>query len=508
MIAALMMFMLADAQAATGKGDQPLHDAVKKGDLVALQAAVASAANLNAKDKDGRTALMFAAEAGNGEALKLLIDAGASMDINDFLGMVALHYAVEAPLEITRTLIKSGADVDIRNSGGITPLMMAAGAGRRDIVKQLLAAGARVDFKDYQGNSVTDWAKRSKDDGLVAMLEGRIKSLAVVEKKTNQGGENFAEDVFVDVHFPQWFKPSFLNFQDDVAEATGSGKQGILLFLSTRRCSYCKAFIDNVFSQPEIRQRIENSFDVYGLEIFDKSEMVDPTGKQYRVNEFVSAIKASFTPTLLFYGGNGEQLVKIVGYYPPEKFTRVLDYLDGRHYQNEPLRTYMARTAPAPATSKQEIIADNELFTRPPYMLDRSAFSAQNPLVVIFEKPGCDSCELFHKRVLSDKSVRRLMGEYESVQLDATDTKTRVKTPDGKVMSPAEWYEKLELSYSPAIVFFDQQGKEAIRLDSETQRFRMEGTLQLVLAGGHKDDAQLQRWRWKKAVQVFNQQAE
>jgi thioredoxin-related protein len=388
------------------------------------------------------------------------------------------------------------------------PLMLAAGAGRRDIVKQLLAAGARVDFKDYQGNSVTDWAKRSKDDELVALLAGRIKSLAVIESKADQGGENFAEDVFVDVHFPQWFKPSFLNFQEDVAEAVGSGKLGILLFLSTRRCSYCKAFIDNVFSQPGIRKRVEDAFDVYGLEIFDEAEMVAPSGKQYRVNEFVSAVKASFTPTLLFYGANGKQLVKIVGYYPPEKFTRVLDYLDGKHYQQESLRTYMARTAPAPASRQQAIITDNELFSRPPYMLDRTVFSAQNPLLVIFETPGCDSCERFHKRVLADKSVRRLMREYESVQLDATDTKSRVKTPDGQVMSPAEWYEKLELSYSPAIVFFDQQGKEAIRLDSETQRFRMEGTLQLVLAGGHEDDAQLQRWRWKKAVQVFNQQAE
>ena len=191
-IMALMLFLLADVQAATSAGGQPLHDVVQQGDLAALQAVLASTSNLNGKDKAGRTALMFAAEAGNSQALKLLIDAGAAMDINDFLGKVALHYAIEAPLEVTRLLINSGADVDIRNSGGITPLMLAAGAGRRDIVKQLLAAGARVDFKDYQGNSVTDWAKRSKDEELVALLAGRIKSHVVVESKADQGGENFA----------------------------------------------------------------------------------------------------------------------------------------------------------------------------------------------------------------------------------------------------------------------------------------------------------------------------
>lgn len=141
-------------------------------------------------------------------------------------------------------------------------------------------------------------------------------------------------------------------------------------------------------------------------------------------------------------------------------------------------------------------------------MLDRTVIPAQVPMVVVFESPACESCELFHDRVLSDKSVRRLMSEFESVQLDATDTSSRVKTPAGQVLSPALWYEKLDLSYSPAIVFFDQAGEEAMRLDSETQRFRMEGSLQLVLEGGYKEDAQLQRWRWRKAVQVFNESSD
>ena len=97
------------------------------------------------------------------------------------------------------------------------------------------------------------------------------------------------------------------------------------------------------------------------------------------------------------------------------------------------------------------------------------------------------------------------MKEFETVQLDASDTSSRIKTPDGKLMSPAQWYENLDLSYKPAIVFFDGNGNEAMRLDSETQRFRMEGSLQMVLEGAYREDAQLQRWRWKKASQVFNQ---
>jgi thioredoxin-related protein len=482
-----------------------LHSAVQQNKLDELRTILSETGKPDTRDKAGRTALTFAAETGNLVALKILLDAGSSADVSDFLGQAPLHYAVKSPLEIASTLVYSGADIDIRNSGGITPLMIAAREGRRDMVKLLLTAGARVDFKDYQGNSAADWAQQSGDNQLVKMLTRRISALPVVNNVTHSG-DNFAEDVFVDVHFPQWFQPSLLEFNEDLTDALKKGKQGILLFLSTRRCSYCKAFIDKVLSKPEIRQRVQGAFDVYGLEIFDKSEMIDPSGSKYRINEFVTANKASFTPTMIFYGAGGKKLVKIVGYYPAEKFTRVLDFLEGKHYQRESLRTYMARTNPVKEKAPKVITADPELFSRPPHMLDRRAFAAQNPLVVVFETPGCTSCELFHQRVLSDKSVRRLMGEYEAVQLDTRDTTSRIKTPDGQVMSPAKWYAKLDLSYSPSIVFFDRKGKEAMRLDSETQRFRMEGALQLVLEGAHKEDAQLQRWRWKKAIEVFKQE--
>ncbi|MGD8583595.1 MAG: hypothetical protein PVF06_13205, partial [Gammaproteobacteria bacterium] len=57
--------------------------------------------------------------------------------------------------------------------------------------------------------------------------------------------------------------------------------------------------------------------------------------------------------------------------------------------------------------------------------------------------------------------------------------------------------------YTPAIVFFDEAGQEVLRLDSETLRYRMEGTLQLVLERAYENDAQLQRWRREKAIEAI-----
>jgi hypothetical protein len=53
------------------------------------------------------------------------------------------------------------------------------------------------------------------------------------------------------------------------------------------------------------------------------------------------------------------------------------------------------------------------------------------------------------------------------------------------------------------VLFFDEQGEEVMRIDSEAQRVRMEGSLQLVLEGTAPKEAQLQRWRRRKAIERF-----
>jgi thioredoxin-related protein len=377
--------------------------------------------------------------------------------------------------------------------------MLAAGEGSQVSVDLLLAAGARVDMKDYQGSSVTDWAVRSGNKDITDRLASALPPPVETAAPTASGME-FAEDVFVDVKFPDWFKISFLDLRDDLEEAVEAGKKGIMLFISASRCSYCKAFMDTALEDAEIKQRLTDAFDVIGLDIFDDSELTALDGSQHRVKEFVTLNRASYTPTLIFVGQGGQVLLRIVGYYPPDRFRQVLDYLDSEAYRQQSLREYVEASSPATGSDGGPIIAD-PLFESPPFMLDRSAMPAQQPLLVVFERPGCRSCERFHQRVLQDKSIRRLIGEYEAVQLDASDEQGRIVTPDGEKTSPASWYRRLGLNYHPAILFFDEGGQEVMRLDSETLRFRMEGSLQLVLERAYEQDAQLQRWRRSKAIE-------
>ena len=72
-------------------------------------------------------------------------------------------------------------------------------------------------------------------------------------------------------------------------------------------------------------------------------------------------------------------------------------------------------------------------------------------------------------------------------------------------MAAKTWYQQLGLNYSPAMVFYDEAGNEITRLDSETKRWRMEGTLQLILEKSYTRDTQVQRWRRDKAVEFYEQ---
>jgi len=482
----------------------PLHTAAKQGDTKALASLVSNKTDLNKQDDMGWTALMYAAEAGQDEHVAVLLNAGASPNIAGKLGRTPIELATRVPAKITKLLIRAGAHVNFRNAGGIPVVMTAAGEGRQDLVELLMAAGARLDFKDYQGNTIIDWAKRSNNAQLVAFLKPRLKQAIAIAPKIIS--EDFVEDVFEDVIHPEWFKPSYLDLDEDLKEALQDNKKGLLVYFGLKRCSYCQAFMDNTLSKPDIANRLQGMFDTVGLDIFSNNEMRDPTGKEYVVKDFVTAKKANYSPTMIFYGQQGEQLLKIVGYYPPAKFRHVLDYLEGEYYERETLYTYINRKKSSPGLIKVAIKQDQAIFPNTNYSVYRKKKPAKRPLLVLFEQPGCDSCDRFHERVLTDKPVRRLIGEFETLQLDATDNKTTIVTPAGSRITPKIWYYRLGLNYSPAMVFFDEAGNEITRLDSEVKRWRMEGTLQLILEKSYTKDTQVQRWRRDKAVMFYEQQ--
>ena len=86
--------------------------------------------------------------------------APSGVDVLDADGLTALmRAAARADATAVRALVAKGADVNQQAEGTrLSALMCAAYFGHTDIVKTLLAGGAKPDLKDATGASAADWA--------------------------------------------------------------------------------------------------------------------------------------------------------------------------------------------------------------------------------------------------------------------------------------------------------------------------------------------------------------
>ena len=96
--------------------NEELINAAARMDLNDVETFIRDGADVNARDKRGRTALMQASTRGS--------------------------------LEVAALLLKSGADVNAKDSNGGTALLAASGRGGLEVVKLLLENGADVKARD------------------------------------------------------------------------------------------------------------------------------------------------------------------------------------------------------------------------------------------------------------------------------------------------------------------------------------------------------------------------
>lgn len=127
----------------------------------------------NIKDALGRTPLHIAAEKGYAEIVLFLVENGAEVNITDTNGNTPLIFIIHkmGNLEITRRLLEKGAAVNAQNRTGETALMYAAWRGHSDIVQLLLAYHANASLKNRQGNTALTLAESRGNLKIVQMLQ-------------------------------------------------------------------------------------------------------------------------------------------------------------------------------------------------------------------------------------------------------------------------------------------------------------------------------------------------
>jgi len=295
---------------------------------------------------------------------------------------------------------------------------------------------------------------------------------------------------------PEWFKLSFLEIQSDITEAKEQNKKGLIIYFGQKYCPYCKAHLENNWGQKDIVSYTQKNFDVVGINVKGQRPITDIDEKTYTEKSFSALKKTNFTPSVLFYNTKGREVLRLRGYRPPYQFRAALEYVADGHYTKEPFRKYLARAETALSFGKAELNS-NDIFNSPPHLLDRSRVKADLPLMVIFEQKRCHACDILHGGPLVRAEIESQLLKFEAVQLDMYSTQPLI-TPSGQKMSTQQWAEKLDINYSPTILFFDENGKEIIRIESVVWFYRLRNVLNYVLTGAYKQYATFQLWRQAK----------
>jgi len=167
--------------------EEPLVQAASQNELAEVSRLALSGSDMNVIDKaTDMSGLAFAVQNGNRDMVNVLLSAGANPNLANTRGETPLMYLGGlATSELVDTLLSAGADVNARDQSGATALINLAGSGSFEVFKRLLDAGARIDVEDNDGHTVLMNAAQNEDPQLLRHL---LKAGLNLSAK-NQNGE-------------------------------------------------------------------------------------------------------------------------------------------------------------------------------------------------------------------------------------------------------------------------------------------------------------------------------
>jgi ankyrin repeat protein len=191
--------------ASPAAGETPLMAASEKGQTVAVRTLLAAHAEVNAVDREHRTALFYAIESAHRSTVDALLAAGADPKAKMGGGsttLMQLANHMDDP-DLARQLIAAGVDPNATtdNSSVFTALNQAATMNHPQVLKVLLEAGADVNFRTtLEGETALIDAARSGASECVQILLLAGADPTIRDHRPNSG--KTARDWAVQFHHP------------------------------------------------------------------------------------------------------------------------------------------------------------------------------------------------------------------------------------------------------------------------------------------------------------------
>ena len=166
----------------------PVADAAMQGNRDAVRSLLKQAADVNAAQGDGMTALHWAAMKDDADLVQTLLYAGANVRATTRIGSYTplILAAKNGSGSVIAPLLKSGADANGATSNGTTALMLAAASGNTDAVKLLIDGGANVNAKEpVRELTAAMFAAASNRAAVITLLAKNGADLKATSKVTD-----------------------------------------------------------------------------------------------------------------------------------------------------------------------------------------------------------------------------------------------------------------------------------------------------------------------------------
>jgi ankyrin repeat protein/Flp pilus assembly protein TadD len=234
-------------------GETALHWAAMFGQIDSARVLIEAGADVGLKRNSGSTPLQAAVQNGHVAVVELLIDEGADFEVLQNDGTSLLYSAAgQGHLLALDALIDAGLDVDMHSENGTTALHVAAREGHTSIVERLIVAGVDLDPKTERGWTPLSYAAGNGHADVAEQLIAAGADVAGVELAAERGfgdaqfllgtlyadGRGVSQD---DSLAYEWYVAALRRFSADAAYALGemyTGGRGVEADPTTAAQSY------------------------------------------------------------------------------------------------------------------------------------------------------------------------------------------------------------------------------------------------------------------------------
>lgn len=139
-----------------------------------------------------------------------------------------------------------------------------------------------------------------------------------------------------------FFQENFGNFQEELANAKGQGKKGIMLFLEMDECPFCHRMKKTVLNRADVQAYFRKHFLLFPVDIEGDVAITDFKGEETTQKDFATKqLRVRATPVIAFFDLDGNLIQRYTGVTADEReFLLLGEFVAEGHYKTTNFSRY------------------------------------------------------------------------------------------------------------------------------------------------------------------------